>query len=53
MNPEGVEAPFNWPNIDGQDEGHAHDSIYRLVPSMQGYRNNLTALSQAYNVCAH
>ncbi|KAL6891162.1 hypothetical protein HDV57DRAFT_286068 [Trichoderma longibrachiatum] len=50
MNPEGMEAPFNWPNIDGQDEGHAHDSIYRLVPSMQGYRNNLTALSQAYNL---
>ncbi|KAH0493986.1 hypothetical protein TgHK011_000625 [Trichoderma gracile] len=50
MNPEGMEAPFNWPNTDGQVEGHSQDSIYRLVPSMQGYRNNLTALSQAYNL---
>ncbi|EHK24816.1 uncharacterized protein TRIVIDRAFT_61576 [Trichoderma virens Gv29-8] len=33
-----------------EDRIHPNDSIYRLVPSMQGYRNNLTALSQAYNL---
>ncbi|KAL7798587.1 CRT10 domain-containing protein [Trichoderma ceciliae] len=50
MHPEGLESPFTWPNIDAEDGFHPDDSIYRLVPSMQGYRNNLTALSQAYNL---
>ncbi|KAL7937822.1 hypothetical protein V8C35DRAFT_293709 [Trichoderma chlorosporum] len=57
MEPEGLELPFTWPftpqsfmpGLEG-DRQHPSDSIYRLVPSMQGYRNNLTALSQAYNL---
>ncbi|GFP53822.1 hypothetical protein TASIC1_0003020000 [Trichoderma asperellum] len=47
---EGLEEPFTWPNADTEDTPHARRSIYRLVPSMQGYRNNLTALSQGYNL---
>ncbi|PTB43030.1 uncharacterized protein TrAFT101_001590 [Trichoderma asperellum] len=47
---EGLEEPFTWPNADTEDTRHARSSIYRLVPSMQGYRNNLTALSQGYNL---
>ncbi|KAL7946404.1 hypothetical protein V8C42DRAFT_320532 [Trichoderma barbatum] len=57
MQPEGIELPFTWPfnapnvwqPLD-EEEVCPKDSIYRLVPSMQGYRNNLTALSQAYNL---
>ncbi|KAG5957175.1 hypothetical protein E4U58_006243 [Claviceps cyperi] len=45
---------FDWPLADGED-GELKDesgttSIYKLVPSMQEFRNNLTALSQKYNV---
>lgn len=50
MPTEGLEEPFTWPNTDTEDTPHANSSIYGLVPSMQGYRNNLTALSQAYNL---
>ncbi|KAM0260415.1 hypothetical protein ACHAQJ_002817 [Trichoderma viride] len=50
MHPQGLEEPFTWPGVDGEDGPRADNSIYRLVPSMQGFRNNLTALSQAYNL---
>lgn len=44
-----------WPPSDSDDEDADHlpaNSIFTLVPSMQRYRNNLTALSQKYNVSA-
>ncbi|KAF5006607.1 hypothetical protein FDECE_7002 [Fusarium decemcellulare] len=44
-----VEEPFTWPTA-SDDDDDADASIYRLVPSMQKFRNNLTALSQAYNL---
>ncbi|KAG6265077.1 hypothetical protein E4U47_006565 [Claviceps purpurea] len=54
---EGVDAEstiFDWPLADGEDgqlkDEPATDSIHKLVPSMQDYRNNLTALSQKYNL---
>lgn len=48
---QGAEIPFAWPGNELQDEeGISHTSVYRRVPSMQSYRNNLTALSQVYNV---
>ncbi|KAG6251206.1 hypothetical protein E4U23_000843 [Claviceps purpurea] len=54
---EGADAEstiFDWPLADGEDgqlkDEPATDSIHKLVPSMQDYRNNLTALSQKYNV---
>jgi hypothetical protein len=53
---EGNEPPFLWPSGsgDGEDEDEQVDaadrSIYRSVPSIQSNRNNLTALSQLYNV---
>ncbi|KAL6832806.1 hypothetical protein V8C40DRAFT_236047 [Trichoderma camerunense] len=57
MEPEGLESPFAWPStqqtfLPGLEEDRRlpKDSIYRLVPSMQNYRNNLTALSQAHNL---
>ncbi|KAL7913130.1 hypothetical protein GGI35DRAFT_476936 [Trichoderma velutinum] len=57
MDPEGLELPFTWPFTPQtffpaleEDGRYPNDSIYRLVPSMQGYRNNLTALSQAHNL---
>ncbi|KAK5990686.1 hypothetical protein PT974_08955 [Cladobotryum mycophilum] len=50
INPEGMELPFTWPGSDTEDERATSKSIYRLVPSMQEYRNNLTALSQVYNL---
>ncbi|KAL7954642.1 hypothetical protein V8C34DRAFT_293911 [Trichoderma compactum] len=57
MEPEGLESPFAWPFtpqtfLPGLEEDglHPKDSIYRLVPSVQNYRNNLTALSQAHNL---
>ncbi|KPM35254.1 hypothetical protein AK830_g11322 [Neonectria ditissima] len=42
--------PFTWPGLDSDDEHEHGSSIYRLIPSMQKFRNNLTALSQAYNL---
>ncbi|KAG6122764.1 hypothetical protein E4U13_001300 [Claviceps humidiphila] len=42
-----------WPPSDSDDEDADHlpaNSIFTLVPSMQRYRNNLTALSQKYNL---
>ncbi|KAL6698563.1 hypothetical protein J3F84DRAFT_363247 [Trichoderma pleuroticola] len=57
MEPEGLELPFTWPFTPQnffptleESRLHPNDSIYRLVPSMQSYRNNLTALSQAHNL---
>lgn len=48
---QGAEIPFAWPGNELHDEeGISHTSVYRRVPSMQSYRNNLTALSQVYNV---
>ncbi|KAG5982132.1 hypothetical protein E4U55_002259 [Claviceps digitariae] len=52
--PEGVEWPIiNWPPSDSEDSEFDHvpaTSIYKLIPSMQPFRNNLTALSQKYNL---
>ncbi|ODA79572.1 hypothetical protein RJ55_05166 [Drechmeria coniospora] len=42
----------DWPDSDS-DDSHAmffDQKIYQLVPTMQRFRNNLTALSQLYNV---
>ncbi|GAO18773.1 hypothetical protein UVI_02052610 [Ustilaginoidea virens] len=60
LHPTGMEWPVVWPTSDPDDDGDDDDdafggqtpsaSIYKLVPSMQPYRNNLTALSQKYNV---
>ncbi|KAG5924345.1 hypothetical protein E4U61_000901 [Claviceps capensis] len=52
---EDVESTiFDWPLAEGEDgqlkDESATDSIHKLVPSMQDFRNNLTALSQKYNV---
>ncbi|PHH90293.1 hypothetical protein CDD83_4061 [Cordyceps sp. RAO-2017] len=47
------ESPFDWPESDADadaDQNGTEASIYRLVPTMQRYRNNLTALSQLYNL---
>ncbi|KAG6058777.1 hypothetical protein E4U17_007506, partial [Claviceps sp. LM77 group G4] len=48
-----VSTIFDWPLADCEDGGLKHvpgtTSIYKLVPSMQEFRNNLTALSQKYN----
>ncbi|KJZ78312.1 hypothetical protein HIM_02350 [Hirsutella minnesotensis 3608] len=45
------QSPFDWPASGGDSENDgAEASIYRLVPTMQRYRNNLTALSQFYNL---
>ncbi|KFA73325.1 hypothetical protein S40288_03878 [Stachybotrys chartarum IBT 40288] len=47
----GAEIPFTWPGPGADDNSHtAARSMYQIVPSMQFYRNNLTALSQAYNL---
>ncbi|KAG8421203.1 hypothetical protein J3458_003099 [Metarhizium acridum] len=53
LHPAGMEWPTNWPGSEGdQHEDHPvpANSIYKLVPTMQAYRNNLTALSQKYNL---
>lgn len=50
MHPQSAELPFTWPGNDSDDERDAGPSIYRLIPSMQKFRSNLTALSQVYNV---
>ncbi|KAG6012737.1 hypothetical protein E4U54_007318 [Claviceps lovelessii] len=54
LDPEGVEWPIvNWPPSDSEDSEFDHvpaTSIYKLIPSMQTFRNNLTALSQKYNL---
>ncbi|KAH7163067.1 hypothetical protein B0J13DRAFT_28384 [Dactylonectria estremocensis] len=50
MHPHNPEMPFTWPGPDSDDEQEPSSSIYRLVPSMQKFRNNLTALSQEYNL---
>ncbi|KOS16689.1 hypothetical protein ESCO_004860 [Escovopsis weberi] len=43
--------PFLWPGADADSvpANASPSSIYRSVPSMQAYRNNLTALSQVHN----
>ncbi|KAG6214394.1 hypothetical protein E4U50_000376 [Claviceps purpurea] len=56
LEPLGHEQPIlHWPPS-GSEDGAYDDipttSIYKLVPSMVPYRNNLTALSQKYNVSA-
>ncbi|RBR03803.1 hypothetical protein FVER53590_00984 [Fusarium verticillioides] len=50
MHPQSAELPFTWPGNDSDDERDAGPSIYRLIPSMQKFRSNLTALSQVYNL---
>ncbi|KAJ4271885.1 hypothetical protein NW762_000594 [Fusarium torreyae] len=50
MHPTNAEVPFTWPGNDSDDERHAGTSIYRLIPAMQKFRGNLTALSQVYNL---
>ncbi|KAF7546374.1 hypothetical protein G7Z17_g8481 [Cylindrodendrum hubeiense] len=50
MHPHSAEMPFTWPGLDSDDEQESVSSIYRLIPSMQKFRNNLTALSQVYNL---
>ena len=44
--------PLIWPVIgkDLDDDAKHPHSLYRLIPTPQGYRNNLTALSDIYNV---
>ncbi|KAG8353071.1 hypothetical protein FVEN_g9029 [Fusarium venenatum] len=49
LHPQSSEVPFVWPSNDSDDERHS-GSIYRLIPSMQKFRGNLTALSQVYNL---
>ncbi|CAF3551560.1 hypothetical protein SNK03_000623 [Fusarium graminearum] len=49
LHPQNSEVPFVWPGNDSDDEKHS-GSIYRLIPSMQKFRGNLTALSQVYNL---
>ncbi|POR31218.1 Uncharacterized protein TPAR_08560 [Tolypocladium paradoxum] len=45
------QGPFDWPGSDPEDDqDFPEESVYRLVPTMQRYRNNLTALSQLYNL---
>lgn len=45
------QGPFGWPGAGSDDDqDFGVESVYRLVPTMQRYRNNLTALSQFYNV---
>ncbi|KAM4059045.1 CRT10 domain-containing protein [Hirsutella rhossiliensis] len=44
--PDGSVPDWEEPGSDDCDE----TSIYQLVPTMQRYRNNLTALSQLYNL---
>lgn len=56
LHPAGAELPINWPGSDSEDsefDDVPAGSIYKLVPSMQPYRNNLTALSQKCNVGVH
>ncbi|KAK7414292.1 hypothetical protein QQX98_006809 [Neonectria punicea] len=50
LHPQNTETPFTWPGLDSDDEQEPGSSIYRLIPSMQKFRNNLTALSQVYNL---
>lgn len=50
MHPHNAEMPFTWPGLDSDDEQESVSSIYRVIPSMQKFRNNLTALSQVYNL---
>ncbi|KAF4975297.1 hypothetical protein FZEAL_7895 [Fusarium zealandicum] len=50
QSPQNPEMPFTWPSGDFDDGPDVGSSIYRLVPSMQKFRNNLTALSQSYNL---
>ncbi|RGP67271.1 crt10 protein [Fusarium longipes] len=49
LHPQNSEVPFVWPGNDSDDERHS-GSIYQLIPSMQKFRGNLTALSQVYNL---
>ena len=46
----GQTGPLDWPSSPEVAPDVPLTSIYKQVPSMQGYRNNLTALSQCYNV---
>ncbi|EEU48582.1 uncharacterized protein NECHADRAFT_74873 [Fusarium vanettenii 77-13-4] len=50
LHPTDAEIPFTWPSEDDENQAGPESSIYRLVPSMQSYRNNLTALSQVFNL---
>ncbi|ATY58493.1 hypothetical protein A9K55_003599 [Cordyceps militaris] len=46
----GHEVPFLWTPETIDQERPSEHSIYATVPAPQLYRNNLTALSQAYNL---
>ncbi|KAM0427467.1 hypothetical protein ACHAPT_007427 [Fusarium lateritium] len=50
LHPTDAEIPFTWPSENDESQAGSESSIYRLVPSMQSYRNNLTALSQVCNL---
>ncbi|KAG6229993.1 hypothetical protein E4U25_007327 [Claviceps purpurea] len=54
LEPLGHEQPIlHWPPSGGEDDAYDDiptTSIYKLVPSTVPYRNNLTALSQKYNL---
>ncbi|RDA85186.1 hypothetical protein CP532_2373 [Ophiocordyceps camponoti-leonardi (nom. inval.)] len=43
------DASYDWSQSES-DTGEDDVSIYKLVPTMQRFRNNLTALSQLYNL---
>ncbi|KAH6898588.1 hypothetical protein B0T10DRAFT_114507 [Thelonectria olida] len=45
---EDLELPFDWPGLSLDDDPGS--SIFKTVPTMQLYRNNLTALSQVHNL---
>ncbi|KAJ3494892.1 hypothetical protein NLG97_g3778 [Lecanicillium saksenae] len=50
LHPLGHEAPFLWAPETFDEENSNANSIYRHLPATQFYRNNLTALSQAFNL---
>lgn len=53
MHPLGHEAPFLWSPETFDEENVDENSIYHNLPATQFYRNNLTALSQSFNVRDH
>ncbi|KAJ4163389.1 hypothetical protein LMH87_005123 [Akanthomyces muscarius] len=50
LHPLGHDSPFLWAPEILDDENVVSYSIHKIVPAPQCYRNNLTALSQAYNL---
>ncbi len=51
LHPLGHDPEFLWEPEILDEESVTRYSIHKIVPTTQLYRNNLTALSQAYNVC--